>query len=402
MEETTVTKTNKSRIGLIFGILGATFGFIILFVIGYVGIVFLSYSRIGNISLEIDHASTLLKAPSNTELTAMTYNIGFGAYSQDYTFFMDEGFDEEGNATCGKQGTAKSYGEVLFNMNGVINTTKSVNPDFMLYQEVDLDSTRSYRMNQDKMIQESFASYDHVFAKNFHSMFLPYPLYDMHGAVQSGLSTFSRYRIIDDSAKRVEYVVPDGLAKIFDLDRCFSIKEVEVDNGKHLYIINSHMSAYDSTGLVREKQLNALCTALEEISSSGNYFVVGGDFNHDLLTYNPMYKIGEEFKYTKTNKPFNEKKKDPSWVSPFFKEDGSSPLSGDFTVYAADNAPTVRNNDIPSKNGKTYVNCIDGFICSNNVLVTNTEVVATNGGNLGTDYFAFSDHQPVKITFKLI
>ena len=113
---------------------------------GYVGYILLSYDRIGDIDLEIDSKSKNKQVELNKVYSATTYNIGFGAYSQDYTFFLDTGYDEEGNETCGYYSTAKSKEEALFNINGSINTIKSLNSDFVLLQEVDVKSTRSYKI----------------------------------------------------------------------------------------------------------------------------------------------------------------------------------------------------------------------------------------------------------------
>jgi hypothetical protein len=73
----------------------------------------------------------------------------------------------------------------------------------------------------------------------------------MHGRAYAGLSTFSRYKI--EEARRVEYTISDSLSKLFDVDRCFSVSVVRVSNGKKLYLVNSHMSAYDKGGTIREK-----------------------------------------------------------------------------------------------------------------------------------------------------
>ena len=99
----------------------------------------------------------------------MSYNIGFGAYSQDYTFFLDTGYDDDGNETCGHYGKAKSKDAVLFNTNGAITTIANLNPDFALFQEVDVKATRSYKVNQYELITDSFSTYDSVFCLNFHS-----------------------------------------------------------------------------------------------------------------------------------------------------------------------------------------------------------------------------------------
>ena len=306
---------------------------------------------------------------------------------------MDTGYDSEGKATCGHFSKAKSKKEAEFNLSGAIETLQKLDADFILLQEVDVDSTRSFHIDQDQRISDSFPRYDHVFALNFHTAYLPYPLYDMHGSVRAGLSTLSRYTI--RSAERKEYTVSTSLSKFFDLDRCFSVSSVSCENGKTLYIINSHMSAYDENGVIRKKQMEELNDFLKQCRDQGDYVIVGGDFNHDLLTYNPEYGYDEE------KRPFAMSKKTPDWVSYFFSEDGFSPLTEGYKVVADDSLPTCRNNDIEWIPEETYVCTVDGFIVSENIDVSLRRNVATNGGNKGLDGFAYSDHQPVYLEFSL-
>ena len=153
-------------------------GLIIVLAGGYVGYIFLSYSRLGDMDLSVDSKSTLEYVDVNTQYSCTTYNIGFGAYSQDYTFFMDTGYDEYGNETCGKYGKAFSKEYVETDTAGAINAVKELSPDFMLFQEVDTKSSRSYKVNQHEKIVENFEAFDSVHCVNFHAPFLPYPLND--------------------------------------------------------------------------------------------------------------------------------------------------------------------------------------------------------------------------------
>ena len=370
--------------------------FIIVVVVGvggYCGYILLSYDRIGDTPLDIDSKSNLTALKVNEKYNISTYNIGFGAYSQDFTFFLDTGFDENGNETCGYYGTSKSKDEVLFNTNGAIDTIKSLNLDFVLLQEVDVKSTRSYKVNQNEMFTKELSSYDNVFACNFDTAFLPYPLYDMHGKSYAGLSTFSKYQI--NSAERVEYTISDSLSKLFDIDRCFSVSKVSVENNKSLYLINSHMSAYDEAGIIRKEQVKELNDFISSCYNNGDYVIVGGDFNHDLLTNNPDYN------YDKNKRPFNNTLKDPLWVASYFNEAKESPLVEGFKVVASDNVATCRNNDIEWNPNKTYKCVVDGFIVSNNIEVVAHKNIETKNGNLNLDGFAFSDHEPAYLEFKL-
>lgn len=375
-------------------IAGCVVGAVVVGAGGYVLYVVLSYNRIGNVKLDIDHHATKEKAVVGETYKALSYNIGFGAYSQDYTFFMDTGYDENGKETCGHYSTARSKEEVEFNTSGAIKTVADNAPDFVMFQEVDTKSTRSYKINQDRKIQEAFSSFDHVHCVNFHTAFLPYPLYDMHGSVNAGLTTLSNIKI--QNADRKEYTVPTGLSKFFDLDRCFAVQDVSVDNGKSLFIVNSHMSAYDEGGKVRTKQIEELNAFLKEKHDSGDYVVIGGDWNHDLLTNNPEFP-----QYTKENKPFGEKKKNPDWVNYYFDDEHKSPLTEGYSVVASDNVPTCRNNDIEWIPGKTYTCVVDGFIVSDNVTVVSHQNIQTKQGKKGLDSFAFADHDPTVLEFKL-
>ena len=51
---------------------------------------------------------------------------------------------------------------------------------------------------------------------------------------------------------------------------------------------------------------------------------------------------------------------------------------------------------------KTYKCVVDGFIVSDNIEVIQHYNVETKNGNLGYDGFAYSDHQPAYVEFKLL
>ena len=66
---------------------------IILLALAYVAYVFISYYRIeDNQTLTVDKAAQTENAVKTSETLELTsWNIGFAAYLQDYTFFMDGG-----------------------------------------------------------------------------------------------------------------------------------------------------------------------------------------------------------------------------------------------------------------------------------------------------------------------
>ncbi len=394
-EKKPLTKGRKIARRIIFSCLSVLT--VVVLIVGiYVVYVLGSYNRIGDIVLNIEAKSEASSVEVGTTYKALSYNIGFGAYSQDYTFFMDEGYDDNGNKTCGYYSKSKSKQAVEFNTTGAINTVLDTNPDFVMFQEVDTLSTRSYCINQDQAIMGAFPAFDHIHARNFHTAFLPWPLYDMHGEVNGGITTLSRFQMKE--AQRKQYTVATSFSKYFDLDRCFSYAKIAVNgqSNRFLYLVNSHMSAYDEGGTIREIQIKELNAFLSERKAHNDYVVVGGDFNHDLLTFNPEYSYN-----ISTNRAFEMTKKKPDWLNYYFDQEGKSPLVEGYHVEASDNAPTCRNNDIEWEPGNTFVCTVDGFIVSDNIKVVSKTNIQTKNGNKGLDGFAYSDHDPALLCFKL-
>ena len=347
----------------------------VLVVGGYVGYLMATYTRIPDeATVKVDNnPSAQLKA--GTVYTAATYNIGFGAYTPDYTFFMDEGIMEDGTKTVGEHSTAVSKEVVEACTKGAIETMKALDVDFTLLQEVDTDSTRSYQVNQKEAFEAAYPNYSSAFAVNFHSAFLAYPIGDPHGVVNAGLLMQGNAHV--SSAVRRSYPVDDGFpTKFFDLDRCFLVERLPVENGKELVLINSHMSAYDEGGIIRAQQLALLTGVLEQEYKAGNYVIVGGDWNHALCDSVSMYES---------------KQLVPPWVATF----SDDVLPKGFSVVRASNIEEVascRGDDIPYEKGVTYRVTVDGFMVSDNVEAT--------AENIDTG-FAYSDHNPVKLTFTL-
>lgn len=363
----------------------------ILIVGGYVIYVFASYSRIGNKDLEIDKNSSINQVETNKELKLTTINYGFGAYSTNYTFFMDEGENLDGTKTKGTYGKGISYEDVYNNTTKLTEEILKLDSDFYSFQEVDINSDRAYHINQQEYINSKFKTYDSTFGINYNSSYLCYPLNDPIGKSLSGLLSLSKYNI--SSSSRIEYTISDSFSKFFDLDRCFVVNKLKVDNNKELVFINSHMSAYDEGGLIRNKQIQELYSYMQQEYLKGNYVIASGDFNHDLLTNNPLYP-----QYNFTNYAYKDiiKQNRPSWLNFMFSENKTSPFDDGFKIYAANNNPSCRDCDVIYTPNSTFVSTVDGFIVSNNV-----DVKSTYTTKIGENCFAYSDHQPSTLTFVL-
>ena len=365
----TANKKPKSKKSLLWKIPLIVVASLLVIVIVYVSYVFISYSRIeDNQPIEVKHsASSASVVRTGVEYTAMTYNIGFGAYTSDFTFFMDGG----------TQSWANSKESVIDCINGDIALLKEHQADFPILQEVDTDSTRSYHVDQATMIRDAFDAYSSAFAVNYHSAFLFWPLTQPHGKSNSGLLTMSCAEI--DSSLRRSLPISKGLKKLLDLDRCYSVSRVKVENGKELVIINVHLSAYGTDAEIQKGQMTMLFSDMKEEYDKGNYVICGGDYNHDFLgNSKEIFNKTVEDQYT--------------WAAPF-PDDLMPEHFRKVTEYASGvTVPTCRNCDKPY-GPDCFTVTIDGFIVSDNVEVTYVDVI--------DNQFKYSDHNPVEMKFKL-
>ena len=349
---------------------------LLIAVLSYAGYVWFSYSRVEDMeSLSIENPQET-KVPVGKDLRASTYNIGFGANGPEFSFFLAKGEMDDGTPTKGKCSKAFSKEYVIRNTEGAIDVLKSLDPDMVLVQEADLKSTRAYKVNQYEAFRKGFTDMAASYVSDYDSAYLLYPIPDFHGKSQSGLVTLSRFQVTE--AVRRSYPVSEGFSKLFDLDRCFAYYRMPTENGKELVVVKSHMSAYDEGGIIRKAQWEMVSSFIEDEYRKGNYVILGGDFNHVLGDY-PEHA-------------FPSRQNTPAWVNYIRPED----IPAGFSIAQAENGyevPSQRSTDIPWEKGVTHTCNIDGYIVSENI--------SAKAMNIETD-FAYSDHQPVLLTFRLL
>ena len=337
-------------------------------VLAYLLYVVLSYNRIPDMQ-ELQPLGNAAEeyARLNRSYTIVTQNCGFGAYSPDFTFFMDGG----------TQSWGKSRESVIENIDLAAEKVLSFDPDFVFLQEIDTDSTRSYHVDQRAQLTEKFDGFAQVSAVNYHSAFLMYPLTQPHGASNACLMTFSRTGIT--SALRRSLKISDGFSKLLDLDRCYSVSRVPVENGRELVLYNVHTSAYGGSDEIRISQITQLTQDMLSEYQKGNYCVCGGDFNHDFTGDSTIVLGGDSMGEFGWAQPF------PTELLP---EGISQCLAYDDDTLIA----TCRNCDVPyGPDCQTFV--VDGFLVSDNVRVL--ELHNVDAG------FLYSDHNPVMLRFAL-
>lgn len=314
-------------------------------------------------SLRINDHATAIDTSKDKEYSAMIWNIGYAGLGKEADFFYDGG-------------KMMQPSEPLVNkyFEGIMNTIEQNPSDFILLQEVDSFSKRSYYIEEMNLIKNTFsANYKSTFALNYKVNYIPQPWLTPMGKVNSGLMTLSKF----EANKTVRHQLPGefGFPKqLFFLRRCLLVNYYPLSNGKFLVMVNIHNSAYDDEGTLKKQEMAYLKTFLNEEYSKGNYIICGGDWNQcpPNFKYNQLAK-GKEGDYFQTNVSQNFI---PNWQWIFDPK-----------------TPTNRKNNKPFEKNKTFVTLIDFYLVSPNIEITSCQGISND--------FEFSDHQPVHIKFKL-
>lgn len=355
-------------------------GAIVVALTAYVVYVMTSYYRLeDNLELPVqppanEAAESLRQLELTDELTPFTVvaaNLGFGAYGPDFDFFMDGGSGS----------VAQSADYVRANILGSAEAVKELDPDFVLFQEVDVAGTRSHDVDEYALLIDAFPNDVSVFAQNYDSPYLAWPPYAPHGANRAGLATFSD-REVEDALRR-SLPISDSFSKLLDLDRCYSIVRVPTSAGVDLVLFNVHLSAYGADASVMQAQRDMLYADMRREREAGNFVIAGGDFNHDMIgVSNEVYG--------------NTTDTEASWAKPF---DFAGVPEG-FTVACKEqldagefhSAATCRDAGRPY-DGTNDRWVMDAFIYSDNVRCLEQQTLDLD--------FAYSDHNPVYMRFSL-
>jgi endonuclease/exonuclease/phosphatase family metal-dependent hydrolase len=329
-------------------------------------LLFLLYASVDNYKpeekIQLYAENTPTSLPDSSVFNLLIWNIGYAGLDASMDFFYDGG-----------EQMRPSEKGVNNNLQGIRNTLKPFFAyDFVLLQEVDIDSKRSYFTNQAKAIGDDFPEYFPFTGINYQVFFVPIPLSTPMGKVESGLMSLTKHKpgSVDRHSFPGNYSWPMSL---FMLDRCFLVQRHPVSDGNELVIVNTHNSAYDN-GSLRTQQMNYLKDFLLNEYEQGNYLIVGGDWNQTPYGFRPELPSHQ----------FDTK--NLTYVEEGFPDQGWN--------WAFDpRLPTNRRVSVPYQQATSLTTVIDYFLLSPNIITEEVETIDTD--------FQFSDHQPVRLVARL-
>ena len=289
----------------------------------------------------------------------LSWNIGYAGLDASMDFFYEGGKQS-------RQSKEKTH-ENLQRICKFIKNNDSVN--FILLQEVDINSRRTYNINQFEEIEKSLPSFSSYFTINHNVFFTPLPITNPTGKILSSLVFCTKNKVCE----LTHYAYPNTMKlpmRAFLYDRCFMVARYNLQNGKNLVIINTHNSAFGE-GERRIAEMEFLKEFITAEYDKGNYVIVGGDWNQNPPLYDKESKQSQYFTVIKIPTDF---------------------LPADWSWFVG-NIPTNRYLDMPYTKENSSTTTLDFFLASPNVECININVVDLK--------FANSDHNPVIARFCL-
>ena len=301
--------------------------------------------------------------PVQRVFTFVTWNIGYAGMGCETDFFYDGGkMVMPGQEMCTRY------------FNGIKNRLRASDTvDFAFLQEIDKHSKRSWDIDEVIGLAAMLPNFSRVFATNYDCRFVPMPIQEPMGRVDAGLAIYSQFRPLQAEVQYYDAFFPWPKRLAF-LKRCFVMLRLGLDNGKELVIINTHNSAFDSTGALRKRELTILDSTMKTEYQRGNYVVAGGDWNNNPRGFDTFSIISGD--QVTTIDPPIESNILPGWQFVFDP-----------------NTPSNRFADMPYKKGVTKTTIVDFFVVSPNIEVKSVTTISTG--------FAFSDHEPVIMVVRL-
>lgn len=285
----------------------------------------------------------------------LSWNIGYCGLGEEMDFFYDGG-----------ESVQSIKERTLENLEAIKQFLKEHSDvDFILLQEVDINSKRSYHINEFEEIGKTLDQHHGYFAYNYNSIYVPIPITEAIGKVESGMVLFSKY--LPSSVERLQY--PSRFpfyVSPFNLKRA-ALKADFVFGDNTLSVVNTHNTAYDDGGM-RTIEMRYI----DSLASATPYGIVAGDWNSTP----PGYKQSES---EKTNPYFQPQEIYYSDFNSGYK------FAWDSTTHSN------RYLNESYKKGETTETLIDFAYLSSTI-----ETIDVRTIDLG---FKNSDHNPVELIF---
>ncbi len=213
-----------------------------------------------------------VKVKKDSVFSIVTYNIGYlSGLSNNTTINNEKSFFDN-------------------NLRLVLDQFKSIDADFLAFQEIDYASKRSFDINQQNEIAKLGYAYTGQNI-NWDKKYLPYPEFPISshfGRILSGQSVLSKYKITNQDRFELERDKSNPFYyDAFYIDRLAQIVRITVQN-KTLVLINVHLEAFNQeTRLIQTKKVIDIFNRYKNSYPT----ILLGDFNSDIKFNNATINL---------------------------------------------------------------------------------------------------------------
>ncbi len=325
-------------------------------------------------------AAQITDAPENpSSLVVMNWNAKYGAGRID--FFFD----------CHGDRGIMNEEEVTANLQGLADKIKSVDPDILMLQEIDVASKRAAYIDQVQYLLDATDLNYAVYASQWKADYVPS---DGVGPVNSGNVIMSKYPLSDSERIAMPLIdEQDGLTQYFYLQRNILKTKIDVGSGDGVWAVNVHTAAYSTDG-TKKKQIDQFKAELDAMAEAGQVFVAGGDLN----TLPPGSTKVDDFDDSVCEEGGD------------FDAGGYGPEADWLSALYADYTPAIPLDEYQADNSLHYTHTTDkdgfwnrklDYLFTNGTFTAGSGLTHQDVSSGGVATMPLSDHAPVSVTWEL-
>jgi endonuclease/exonuclease/phosphatase family metal-dependent hydrolase len=205
--------------------------------------------------------------PGDRPLRVLVWNIQFGSPNKHH-FFYDGG-----------EQVYVPAADVASMMDEVAAVVRGLDPDVILWQEVDRGSDRTGRLDQLAALHQRL-DYPCAASTPYHRVpYVPTPDHAHLGRVEMHLAISSRYRLENAARHQLALLNEPWWRQIFNLRRAVLAAELPVEQGTSLVLLNTHLSAFSNGDGTLPRQVEQVRTLALSARDAGHPVLLAGDLN---------------------------------------------------------------------------------------------------------------------------
>jgi endonuclease/exonuclease/phosphatase family metal-dependent hydrolase len=206
-------------------------------------------------------------ARAGEPLRVLVWNIQYGA-STKHHFFYDGG-----------QAVAVPAVDVAWTLDQIVEMVRALDPDLVLWQEVDRGSARTGGVDQLAILSERLGHGCRASATYHRVPYVPHPSHAHLGRVDMQLAVTGRVRLAEARRHQLALLVEPWWRRVFNLRRAALEVEVPTVGGPTLTLIDTHLSAFSFGDGSLPRQVAQLEALVDAAVARGDAVVLAGDLN---------------------------------------------------------------------------------------------------------------------------